>query len=52
MVFDRRVGEECKRYVQGVAEEGSGRSKTIWELGESVGLQEMNTAWDNFLAGK
>lgn len=38
-------------YVEGVASERSGRKKTILELGEEFGLDELSAVWDNFMMG-
>jgi hypothetical protein len=38
-------------YVEGVASERSGRKKTIFELAEEFGLDELSAVWDNFFLG-
>ncbi len=42
---------KCSEYVEGITSEKSGRKNTIFELAESVGMEDLSAAWGNFLSG-
>lgn len=42
----------CGGYVDGVASEQSGRQKTIFELAEAVGVENLSATWSNFVQGQ
>ncbi|KAH7336031.1 carboxylesterase-like protein [Rhexocercosporidium sp. MPI-PUGE-AT-0058] len=41
----------CGEYVEGIAQDGSGRKNIIFELAEEIGLEPLSAAWGNFLTG-
>jgi carboxylesterase type B len=42
---------KCSAYVEQITSEVSGRKNTVFELAESIGMEELSAAWGNFLSG-
>ncbi|KUJ23279.1 alpha/beta-hydrolase [Mollisia scopiformis] len=51
MTYGPSSDGKCSEYVEGITSEKSGRKNTIFELADSVGIEELSAAWGNFLSG-
>lgn len=51
MTYGPSTEGRCWEYVESITSEKSGRKNTIFELAESVGIEELSAAWGNFLSG-
>ncbi|KAF8864542.1 alpha/beta-hydrolase [Acephala macrosclerotiorum] len=51
MTYGPSTESKSWEYVEGITSEKSGRKNTIFELAESVGIEELSAAWGNFLSG-